>query len=250
MRRLLCLMLALCCLLPVFASAEEPLTLLNADTVDEVNQFVLLPTADSVPAPEAGKIRFVSLNAKDSAFRTDFWKNENYDLTSKGDAKGNTYRADYNNMHNRAVYCMALSYLGVDVTPVMMSELAGSRDVTAPYDAVTAKLGSNIERVQPRAYVFDTMVENYLNDPSYSPVYCTFRKPNGQLYTVLIVGYIPSTGGFIICDGAAPRLDGQYMHSYKMAWHVVRQVVLSSAFYDAFYGSRVEALYQWRLVEE
>jgi len=55
MRRILCLLLALCCLLPVFACAEKPLTLLTADTEEEVNQFVLLPT-DSVelPAPEAG----------------------------------------------------------------------------------------------------------------------------------------------------------------------------------------------------
>ena len=153
-------------------------------------------------------------------------------------------------MHNRAVYCMALSYLGVDVTPAMMSELAGSRDVTAPYDAVTSQLGVKLERVAPKAYVFDTMVENYLTDDSYSPVMCTFRTKAGQLYTVLIVAYIPSTGGFIICDAAAPRLDGEYLHSYKMAWHVVRRFVLSSAFYDKFYESEVMALYQWRLVEE
>ena len=47
MRRLLALLLALCCLLPVFAHAEE-LTLLTADTVDEVNQFVLLPEGEEL----------------------------------------------------------------------------------------------------------------------------------------------------------------------------------------------------------
>ena len=246
MRRLLCLMLALCCLLPVFAHAEEELTLLNADTVDEVNQFVLLPEGDELPAPQRGYIRYISLNEKDVAFRAGAWKNDRFNLMSKAGG----YKADHNNMHNRAVYCMALSYLGVDVTPVMMSELAGSRDVTAPYDAVTAQLGVKLERVQPHAYVFDTMVENYLTDPSYSPVMCTFRTKQGQLYTVLIVGFIPSTGGFIIVDAAAPKLEGETLHSYKMAWHVVRRFVLSSAFYDKFYESEVIALYQWRLVEE
>ena len=246
MRRMLCLLLALCCLLPAFACAEEPLTLLTADTVDEVNQFVLLPEGEELPAPEAGKIRYISLNVKDAAFRQNAWVSDRYDLTTKAGG----YKADMNNMHNRAVYCMALSYLGIDVTPAMMSELAGSRDVTAPYDGVTAKLGASIERVQPRAYVFDTMVENYLTDPSYSPVMCTFRTKAGQLYTVLIVAFIPSTGGFIICDAAAPRLDGEYLHSYKMAWHVVRRFVLSSAFYDKFYESEVVALYQWHLVDE
>lgn len=246
MRRFICLLLALCCLLPLAAQAEEALTLLNADTVDEVNQFVLLPQGEELPAPEAGKIRYISLNTKDSAFRQSSWVSDRYDLTTKAGG----YKADIANMHNRAVYCMALSYLGVDVTPVMMSELAGSRDVTAPYDAVTSKLGVKLERVQPKAYVFDTMVENYLTDSSYSPVMCTFRTKAGELYTVLIVAFIPSTGGFIICDAAAPRLDGEYLHSYKMAWHVVRRFVLSSAFYDKFYESEVIALYQWRLVEE
>ena len=246
MRRLITLLLALCCLLPVLAQAEEGLTLTNADTVDEVNRFILLPDGDGLPAPRRGYIRYISLNERDAAFRAAAWQSPVYNLMTKAGG----YRADHTNMHNRAVYCMALSYLGVDVTPVMMSELAGSRDVTAPYDAVTAKLGVNIERVEPRSYVFDTMVENYLNDDSYSPVMCTFRTKAGQLYTVLIVAYIPSTGGFIIADAAAPRLDGQYLHSYKMAWHVVRRFVLSSAFYDKFYESEVINLYQWRLVEE
>lgn len=246
MRRIISLLLALCCLLPLAAQAEEPLTLLNADTVEEVNQLVLLPQGDELPAPEAGKIRYISLNTTDAAFRRSAWVNDRYDLTTKAGG----YKADMRNMHNRAVYCMALSYLGVDVTPVMMSELAGARDVTAPYDAVTTQLGVKLERVEPKAHVFDTMVENYLTDPSYSPVMCTFRTKAGEVYTVLIVAYIPSTGGFIICDAAAPRLGGQTLHAYKMAWHIVRRFVLSSAFYDKFYESEVIALYQWRLVEE
>lgn len=247
MRRLLCLLIALCCL-PLAALAEAPLSLQTADTAEEVSSFLILPEGDELPPVEAGKIRFVSLNDKDAAFRSSFWCSDQYDLTVKTDARGNTYRADHTNMHTRAVYAMALSYLGVDVTPVMISELSGSRDVTAPYDGVTRQLG-NVERVNPKAYIFDTMVENYLTDSSYSPVFCQIRKPNGSLHAVLIVGYIPSTGGFIICDPAAPSLDGKTLHAYNMAWHVMRQVVLSSAFYDAFYASEVVALYQWRLVE-
>ena len=109
MRRLLSLMLALCCLLPVFARAEDSLTLLTADTVEEVNQFILLPGGEELPAPERGKIRFISLNERDSAFRAGAWKSDRYNLMSKAGG----YRADHTNMHNRAVYCMALSYLGV-----------------------------------------------------------------------------------------------------------------------------------------
>ena len=179
----------------------------------------------------------------------DFWVSENYDLTTKTGKNGETYRADNNNMHDRAVYCMALSYLGVDITPVMLSEMSGSRDVSAPFDGVTAQL-ENIERVEVKAYVFDTMVENYLTDDSYSPVFVKVRKPNGALHTVLVTGFIPSTGGFIICDPAAPKLDGETLHFYKMAFHVRREAVLHSAFYDAFYESEVLNIYQWHLVSE
>lgn len=242
MRRLLCLLMALCLFIP--AALADHLTLQTADTVEEIEQFLLLPAGGEIPTPEAGRIRFVSINQKDAAFSADMWKSDRYDLTTKAGG----YLADVNNMHSRAVYCMAMSYLGIDVTPVMMSEMSSSRDVSAPYDAVTKQLG-NVVRVQPAAYVFDTMVENYLTDSSYSPVFAQIRKPNGALHTVLIVGFIPSTGGFIICDPAAPKLDGKTLHAYKMAWHVMRQVVLSSAFYDAFYASEVVALHQWRLTD-
>nr|MBR4281218.1 hypothetical protein [Clostridia bacterium] len=246
MRRIFALLLALCCLLPVLAYGEETLTLLNADTLEEVNQFILLPEGDELPAPQRGMIRYISLNESDAAFRSIAWKNNSYNLMSRDGG----YTAIHSAMHNRAVYCMALSYLGVDVTPVMMSQLAGTRDVSAPYDAVTAQLDVKLERVEPKAYHFDTMVENYLNDVSYSPVMCTFRRPSGELYTVLIVGYIPSTGGFIVVDAAGPVLEGENMHAYKMAWHVVRQVILASDFWAANYGSEVVSVYQWHLVED
>lgn len=248
MRRMLCLLLLLC-LLPLSGLAET-VTLLTADTVDEVASLVLLPQNGQLPDVQRGAIRYISLNPKDPAFLASSWQSDRFDLTVKKGRNGETYRADMANMHSRAVYCMALSYLGVDLTPAAMSELVNSRDITAPFDGVTAKLGVQLERVQPRAYVFDTMIENYLNDPTYSPVFMEVRKPNGALHTVLVVAFIPETGGFIIVDPAAPKLEGQHLHTYKMALHVMRQVVLHSAFYDAFYASEVVSLYQWHLVEE
>lgn len=248
MRRLFALLLAFCLLLP--AALAEEASLLTANTVEKVSQFLRLPQEGALAAAEAGTIRYICLNDKDRAFIPGAWRSDRFDLTVKSDARGNVYKADHNNMHSRAVYCMALSYLGVDVTPAMMSDLMNSRDITAPFDGVTRQLDARLERVQPKAYVFDTMIENYLSDPSYSPVFMQIRKPNGAMYTVLVVGYIPETGGFIIVDPAAPRLSGQPQYTYKMALHVMRQVVLSSAFYDAFYASQVVNLYQWRLVDE
>ena len=243
MRRILSLLLILCLLLPA-ALAEESPALRAAATVEDVRSFIDLPEGDAFPAAAKGRIRFVSMNARDAAFCTDAWKNDRFDLTQKG-----SYRADYRNMHDRAVYCMAPSYLGVDVTPAMMSSLADSRDVSAPFDNVTAQL-PRVERVEFKAYHFDTAVENYRNDDSYSPVFVKIKRPDGALHTVMVVGYIPSTGGFIICDPEARVLDGENQYAYKMAWHVVRQVVLASDFWDLFYASQVQAVYQWRLFED
>ncbi len=243
MRRILCILM-LCLMLPASVLGEDALTLITADTVPEVKQFVILPKGDGLPEVQPGMVRYVSLNEQDTAFRYDFWANDHYNLTEKED-----YRSNQRGMHTRSAYCMALSYLGIDVTPVMMSELANSRDVAAPFDQVTEALGG-LERIQPVAYVFDTMVENYLNDTSYSPVVCEIRRPDGNKHTVLIVGFIPSTGGFIICDPAAPKKDGETLHTYNMCWHVRREAVLFSDFYDKFYESEVLALYQWHLVDK
>lgn len=243
MRRIVLLLLLLC-LLPAAVPAETAPALRAGTTAEDILAFVDLPSGDTLPAATRGRIRFVSMNARDAAFHADFWKNDQYDLTQKG-----SYRADYRNMHDRAVYCMALSCLGVDITPVMMSTLAGSRDVSAPFDNVTAKL-EGVERVEFKAHHFDTAVENYLTDDRYSPVFVKVKRPDGALHTVMVVGYIPSTGGFIICDPEARVLDGANQHVYKMAWHVMRQVVLASDFWDLFYASQVQAVYQWRLVTE
>lgn len=242
MRRLFSLLLILCLLAP--AALAENVTLPACSTVEDITAFVDLPEGDALAAPVAGRIRFVSTNLNAPFFCREMWADDTYDLTEKG-----SYRADCRHMTDRAVYCMALSYLGVDMTPAMMSSIAGARDVSAPYDEITATL-ENVERVEVNAYVFDTMVENYLTDSSYSPVFVKVRRPDGVLHTVMIVGYIPSTGGFIICDPAAPARDGQFYHTYKMAWHVMRQTVLASEFWDLFYASKVQAVYQWRLVTE
>ncbi len=241
-------LLAVLMLMCTVALGEGSQGITGAHTVEEASRFVDLAENGVLPQVARGRVRFLSLNVKDKAYSDTAWVSERFDLTVRHGKDGERYRADLKNMNSRAAYCMALSYLGIDMTPVMMSEVLGQRDVAAPFDAVTATL-PNVERVEVPAYVFDTMVENYLTGENYSPVVCEFRKPDGAMYTVLIVGYIPETGGFIICDPAAPVKDGANWHTYNMCWHVVRQVVLYSDFYDEFYASEVRSLWQWRLTD-
>ena len=244
MRRLICLLL-LCCLLPTCALAATPLSLMNADTVDEIERFMLYPRASLDPEVVAGKIRYISCNAKDGAFRTDYWQNEQFDLVTKQRIGTATIPTNYTTMLDMAVYCMAMSYLGVDVTPVEMCQLAGTVELCQPYDRVTARL-DGVKRVSYTTCEFDTMVNNYLTRSDFSPVFLHIRRPDGMMYSVLIVGYIPSTGGFIIVDPLAPGAQ----RVYKMAFHVMRKAVLHSAFYNTFYESEILNVYQWRLVNK
>ncbi len=248
MRRLIAILLILC-LLPAAAMAAPPNKLRKCQTVEDIETFLLLPQRKTIPAVEKGRIRYISTNDKDPAFCKDYWVSEHYNLSVKSDSEGKTFKTSYQHMLDRACYCMALNYLGIDVTPAMMSELANQRDLTAPFDVVT-RCFPQIKRVSyaqvHSSSEFDQMVRNYLASDAYSPVYVSLKKPNGALYTVMITGFIESTGGFIIVDPAGPTLQGN-MRVYKMAFHVMRKAVLSSAFYDEFYESEVLAVYQWRL---
>ena len=85
---------------------------------------------------------------------------------------------------------------------------------------------------------FVVSIDVYLKNPQDERRLAARLAPN---VGAIVAPYVPP---------AAPRLSGQPQYTYKMALHVMRQVVLSSAFYDAFYASDVVALYQWRLVEE
>ena len=123
MRRLISLLLALCCLLPTFAHAaspDAPTSLRTADTVKEVNSFLLEPVNGELPEVQPGMIRYITLNNADRSFLSSCWKSSRFNLLSRTDFDGKQYKIDYRHMHSRAVYCMALSYLGIDVTPVMM----------------------------------------------------------------------------------------------------------------------------------
>lgn len=89
---------------------------------------------ETVPA-EKGKIRYIAQNPKDPWFVKNYWFSGAFDLTPGANGKC-----------TRAIFSMALSYLGIDCSPIRMSELVRSEEIEYNYDRVCAKIG-NVERI-------------------------------------------------------------------------------------------------------
>lgn len=245
------LLLLLAVLLP--AAAEEaapPAALPEISAMEEAEAFLLYPPEDGICGVQAGCIRLVSQHrANDPFFRKEYWlggeEGSVLDLTLQENCYGHVYTFHAGNMCTRAAYSMALSYLGVDVTPGSMSAMTGCRDLNPPYTGISDALG--VEQVRPRAYVFDTMVENYLTDPGYSPVYVYIRKPDGKDHALLIIGRLPEKSQYLVLDPSGMWARGQQYRVYMMAFNKTRTTVVNSTFRDEYAGSTVLQLYQWRL---
>ncbi len=256
MRRLLaCLMLLM--LLPCFVLGEEteadlPLTLRDATSAEEVEQFLLMPSKYNLAGVQRGYIRYIGQNQeRDDAFRTGYWlggeEGTALDLTRKTRWSGEPYTFYAGNMCSRAVYSMALSYLGIDMTPGDMSRMMNSRNLDEPYDIISWKVG--VERVPASADAFNTMMANYMSDDSYSPVYLYFRKPNGSTHAVLVVATIPEKSRYLVVDVNPPQSGGKLYRVYFISLNKKRDQIVNSTFYELLKGSSVLQLHQWRLIE-
>lgn len=254
MRRLLILFMLL--MLPLAAFGEEappgPATLREATSVEEVTELLLMPSRYNLSGVERGKLRYISQNEeRDDMFRAGYWRGGEQgsvlDLTLK-ERYGIKFPFHAGVMCSRAVYSMALSYLGVDVTPGDMSRMMNSRNLDEPYDIISWKVG--VERVEAKSNVFNTMFENYLSDDSFSPVYLYFRRPNGTTHAVLVVARNPDTGRFMVVDSNPPQSGSKLYHVYFISLNKQRTEIINSTFKKELKGSKVLQLYQWQLLEE
>lgn len=253
MRRLLILFLLL--MLPLSALCEEtalPPTVREATSVEEVEALLLLPGKFNLAGVEAGKVRYIGQNEeRDDMFRTGYWlggeKGSVLDLTLT-ERYGVTFPNHAGIMCSRAVYSMALSCLGIDLTPGDMSRMLNTRNLDSPYDIVSWKLG--LERVELKANVFNTMFDNYLTDERYSPIYLYFERPNGTTHAVLVVARDPDTGRFMVIDSNPPSARGRLHRVYFISLNKQRTEIINSTFREQLKGSKVLQLYQWYVLEE
>ena len=252
MRRLLIFLLLLTLAFPALCEeAAVPAAMREATSVAEVESLLLMPGKFNLAGVEAGKVRYIGQNEeKDAMFRTGYWlggeKGSLLDLTLT-ERDGTKFPFHAGVLCSRAVYSMALSCLGIDLTPGDMSRVMNSRNLSEPYDAISALYG--VERVMPESNVFNTMFDNYLSDEHYSPIYLYFQRPNGTRHAVLVVAREPDTGRFLVIDSSAPPAGGKVYRVYFISLNKQRTEIINSTFKN-LKGSKVLQLYQWRVVED
>lgn len=247
------------CWLSIAASAEEetefvpPASLREAKSVEDVEYFLLYPPEDGVAAVQPGYIRYISQHrANDDTFREAYWLGGPEESALNLMRTMSVYSVPYyfhaGNMCTRAVYSMALSYLGIDMSPGEMSAVLDRRDMDPPYSEVSALTG--VELVAPKAYVFDTLMQNYLTDSSYSPVYLYLTRPGGQEHTLLVVAALEEKSQYLAVDPSTMWLHGEPIRVYMIALNKLRTEIVHSTFRDEYAGSVVLQAYQWRLAEQ
>lgn len=250
MRRLTALLLALFIAASFSVTAEEaPLTLPSATSVEEVMNFILMPPEDGIAPVQKGCIRYIGQNEeRDNNFREEYWmggkKGSILDLTIT-ERQGEKLAFHAGIMCTRAAYSMMLSYFGIDMSPGEMSRVTGARNLYEPYANISELVG--VEQVTVDPPVFNNMVQNYLTDDSYSPVYLYIQRPNGSCHSLLVIATIPEKGRYLVIDSNPIQSKGQLYPVYFISLNKNRSEIINSTFRRELVGSKVLKVHQWRL---
>lgn len=249
----------------------------TAGTIDEVKKYVLEPDVDnnasykeaSNVAPrevQRGTIRYIPQvkrnknNQTDPTFCDQYWKSENYDFV-KIDGWG-----ECNKWCTRAAFSMTLSYLGIDCTPVYMSELKGNDfNVNDGYEKIVEELEkkNNIqlkidylgdakhsqtgERFDDKFY---SMYKNYLTDESFSPIYVRFTE---QPHAMVIISKSSENDNiYYAVDSSFSIQSGKLIHVIEVEICTTTDGMLimgDGTTFKAYRGKRLNGLYQYELIE-
>lgn len=252
MKKLLCCLLVL--LLCMGCLAEDaPASMATTDTVDAATACLIVSDSGQVQAVQRGSVRYIAQTQRDVYYCQDYWRSGEekgkFDLTAEKNQYGVPYDFYIGTMCTRAVYSMALSYLGVDMTPVQMSELLQERNLNEPYDAVTTLL-PQLERIGLDDATLDEMMTNYLQDADYSPLYVYMKRTNGTGHALLLTGYNAETKRFIAVDPQQRGIRGESVRVYEISFNIYRELVQKCAYNERLEGAMVLQVYQWHLLPE
>ena len=191
----------------------------------------------AVPVRE-GRIRFIAQNPKDPAFVTEYWLSRKYDL-----------RETANRKCTRAVFSMALSWLGIDCTPVRMSEILWGEDIFYNFDPVCKKLG-NVER---RSGDLETLWEKYEAGDG-SPIFLHFTYEGGAgMHAVLLVSRDRVNPELFYCVTSSSPVNTSAYPDGREKEHVIPIVIgegktgawIESPMLETYNKGKIDEIWQW-----
>ena len=188
----------------------------------------------------AGKIRFVTQMPNDHCFEKRYWRSKYYDLTGSAQTKC-----------TRAVLSMGLSWLGVDCTPVRMSEMTKAQEIYYTYEHVIEALG-NVEQVEGEV---EALWDHYMSGAA-SPVEIHFTYEGGMHALLLIhrdrenpdIYYAVNPG-----DGVNATEYGGEKHDHIIPLLIEEGrigAMIQSPLVKRFNKGKLDLICQWKLLDE
>ncbi len=211
------------------------------ELTDYERVHAMLLMEENTPQPvERGKIRFVAQLPEDHCFINAYWRSKYYDL--KDSAR---------NKCTRAIFSMGLSWLGIDCTPVRMSELVKAKEIYYTYEHVIDALG-NIEQLDGK---LELLWNNYIYGGA-SPVEIHFNYQGGMHALLLIARDTQNPDVFYALnpsEGVDATAYGGKKHD-----HVIPIIiedgriggVIQSPLIKRYHKGKIDVICQWALIEE
>lgn len=196
--------------------------------------------AEPLPA-EKGRIRFVCQDPKDSRFVKEYWFSKAFDLLPGANQKC-----------TRAALSMALSWMGIDCTPVRMSELVRSEEIFYTYDPVCEKLG--VTRTEGD---LETLWAEYEAGRG-SPVLLHFTYSGGGMHGVLLVARDPEDPELFYAVTSGTGADTSAFPDGKRQDAVIPLLIekgetgerIQSPLLKRYHKGKIDQIWQWRLSGE
>ena len=241
-RKLLTILIVMTALLAIFICENALANGIGATSISDAKNRIL-STGTKI---EYGKVRLCAQATGDTHFRREYWKSSKLDIISKAGG-----------YCNRASFSMAMSYLGIDCTPVHMQELC-TVDTSNAYKNVLSALnkenGSKIVLSTQSSWNSSRLASSYNNYNSnshYSPVYVWghYNGGNNQ-HAMIIVGKISESGGiarYIVVNPASKSCGDSHLSWIDVNTSTGKCTDSSVSNYKDY---RIELIYQWRRDDE
>ena len=216
---------------------HKPLPL-EMGQLEEVHAMLIGEDGDEALPAEEGKIRFVAQNPKDPTFVREYWLSKGHDL-----------REGANKKCTRAVFSMALSYIGIDCTPVQMSDMLWGEEIIYTFDPVCEKLG-NVERVSGDLETLWTAYEA----GEGSPVLVHFDYEGGEgMHALLLVSRDRLNPELFYCVTSSSPVNTSAFPDGKEKDHIIPILIeegrigawIQSPLLKAYHKGKIDDIWQW-----